>query len=97
MTASTLPALLQRFLTDRLCTQMEASARTIAGYRDTVRLLLRFASEQRSRPPTKLRIEDLNADLIGDFPLHVETARGNGARSRNTGSPRSHPSFATSR
>jgi len=45
MTASTFPALLQRFFTDRLCTQMEASAHTIAGYRDTFRLLLRFASE----------------------------------------------------
>jgi len=84
MTASTLPALLQRFFTDRLCTQMEASAHTIAGYRDTFRLLLRFASEQRGRVPTKLGIEDLDADLIGDFLLHVETSRRNGARSRNT-------------
>jgi integrase/recombinase XerD len=84
MTASILPALLRRFFTDRLCTQMEASDHTIAGYRDTFRLLLRFASEQRGRVPTKLGIEDLDADLIGDFLLHVETARRNGARSRNT-------------
>jgi len=84
MTASILPALLQRFFTDRLCTQMEASAHTIAGYRDTFRLLLRFASEQRGRIPTKLGIEDLDADLIGDFLLYVETTRRNGARSRNT-------------
>ena len=84
MTASSLPALLQRFFTDRLCTQMEASAHTIAGYRDTFRLLLRFASEQRRRVPTKLGIADLDAGLIGDFLLHVETARRNGARSRNT-------------
>jgi len=84
MSASTLPALLQRFFTDRLCTQMEASPHTIAGYRDTFRLLLRFASEQRGRVPTKLGIEDLDADLIGDFLLHVETIRRNGARSRNT-------------
>jgi integrase/recombinase XerD len=84
MSASTLPALHQRFFTDRLCTQMEASPHTIAGYRDTFRLLLRFASEQRGRVPTKLGIEDLDADLIGDFLLHVETIRRNGARSRNT-------------
>ena len=84
MTASTFPALLQRFFTDRLCTQMEASANTIAGYRDTFRLLLRFASEQRRKAPTRLRIEDLDAGLIGDFLVHVETARQNGARSRNT-------------
>jgi integrase/recombinase XerD len=84
MTASTFPALLQRFFTDRLSTQMEASAHTIAGYRDTFRLLLRFASEHQGKAPTKLGIEDLDADLIGDFLLHVETTRRNGARSRNT-------------
>jgi|SRR5579859_346625 len=84
MTVSTFPALLQRFFTDRLCAQMEASANTIAGYRDTFRLLLRFANERTGNAPTRLRIEDLDAELIGDFLLHVETARRNGARSRNT-------------
>jgi integrase/recombinase XerD len=84
MSCATFPALLQRFFTDRLCTQMEASGHTIAGYRDTFRRLLRFASEQRGSIPTKLRIEDLDADLIGNFLLHVETSRRNGARSRNT-------------
>ena len=84
MTASTFPALLQCFFTDRLCTQMEASANTIAGYRDTFRLFLRFASEQRGKAPTRLGIEDLDVDLVADFLLHVETARGNSARSRNT-------------
>ena len=84
MIASTFPALLQRFFTDRLCTQMEASENTIAGYRDTFRLLLCFASEQCRKPPTRLKIEDLNAELIGDFLAHIETVRQNGARSRNT-------------
>jgi site-specific recombinase XerD len=84
MNASTFPALLQRFFTERLCTQMDASAHTIAGYRDTFRLLLRFASERCGKQPTRLGIEDLDADLIGDFLLHVESARGNGVRSRNT-------------
>ncbi len=82
--ASTFPALLQRFFTDRLCTQMEASANTVAGYRDTFRLFLRFAGEQRGKEPTRLRIEDLDADLVADFLLHVETTRRNSARSRNT-------------
>lgn len=84
MSASTLPALLQRFFTERLCTQMEASPNTIAGYRDTFRLFLRFASEQCHKPPTRLRIEELDADLVTDFLTHVETERRNGARSRNT-------------
>lgn len=36
--ASTLPALIQRFFTERLCTQMQASVNTVVGYRDTFRL-----------------------------------------------------------
>lgn len=84
MTGMTFPALLQRFFTDRLCTQMEASRHTIAGYRDTFRLLVRFSAARSGKPPTRLGIADLDADVIGDFLIHIETARGNGARSRNT-------------
>ena len=84
MTTATLPALVQQFFTDRLCNQMEASPNTIAGYRDTFRLLLRFTSERAGRAPTKLKIEDLNTELVGDFLAHIESERRNSARSRNT-------------
>ena len=84
MSEMTLPALIQRFFTDRLCTQMEASPNTVAGYRDTFRLLLQFASRVRNKAAAKLGIEDLDADLIADFLVHVEKARHNCARSRNT-------------
>ena len=84
MTTATLPALIQQFFTDRLCTQMAASPNTIAGYRDTFRLLLRFASDQTGKAPTKLKIEDMDFTLVGDFLAHVETQRRNSARSRNT-------------
>jgi site-specific recombinase XerD len=47
-------------------------------------LLLRYASDRRNRPPTKLRIDDIDAALIGDFLTHVEKVRRNSARSRNT-------------
>jgi integrase/recombinase XerD len=84
MNAVTLPALIQRFFTDRLCIQMEASRHTVAGYRDTFRLLLRFASARHGKPPARLTVEDIDADLVADFLVHGETARGNTARSRNT-------------
>lgn len=84
MSAAALSALIQRFFTDRLCVQMEASRHTVAGYRDTFRLLLRYASARHGKPPVKLTIEDIDADLIADFLVHTETARGNSARSRNT-------------
>ena len=84
MSAVTLPALIQRFFTDRLCVQMEASHHTVASYRDTFRLLLRFASVRHGKPPVKLTVEDVDADLVADFLVHGEMARGNTARSRNT-------------
>ncbi len=76
MSAATLPALVQRFFTHRLCVQMEASKHTVAGYRDTFRLLLRYASVRHSKPPIKLTVEDIDADLVADFLTHSETARG---------------------
>lgn len=36
------------------------------------------------KPPVKLTVEDIDVDLIADFLVHTETARGNSARSRNT-------------
>ena len=52
MNPANLPALLQQFFTERLSAQMEASPNTIAGYRDTFRLLLRYATEKTGRAPT---------------------------------------------
>ena len=44
MTANiTFPALLQAFFTDRLLQQKQVSPHTIASYRDTFCLLLRYA------------------------------------------------------
>jgi site-specific recombinase XerD len=83
MTTATLPTLVQQFFTDRLCTQMAASPNTIASYRDTFRLLLRFASEQTGKAPTQLTVEQVDVTLVGDFLVHVEDKRRNSARSRN--------------
>lgn len=84
MSATTFSTLLQQFFTNRLTTQMEASPNTIAGYRDTFRLLLQFASERTGHVPTNLKIEELDSTLVGDFLAHIESKRGNSARSRNT-------------
>jgi len=84
MIAMTLSALVQKFFTDKLYTQMEASPHTITGYRDTFRLLLKFAGEKMGKVPTKLSIADLDAELIGLFLDDIETTRKNAARSRNT-------------
>ena len=62
MRTATFPALLQRFFTDRLCVQMEASRHTIASYRDTFRLLIRYAGACSGKAPTKLEVGDIDAE-----------------------------------
>ncbi len=79
-----LPVYLQRFFTERLVSQLQASAHTVASYRDTFRLLLTYASERLGRMPTDLHVADIDAQLVGHFLSFVETTRGNSARSRNT-------------
>ena len=83
-TAANFSGLVQAFFTDRLLRQRRASPHTVAGYRDTFRLLLRFAKERLGKAPTKLSLEDLDVAFVGDFLDHLEKGRGNGARSRNT-------------
>jgi site-specific recombinase XerD len=56
----------------------------VASYRDTFRLMLKYAADRLRRQPTELQVVDLDANLVGDFLTFVETRRGNGARSRNT-------------
>ena len=77
-------SLVQAFFTDRLLRQRRASPHTVAGYRDTFRLLLRFAKQRLGKAPSKLSLKDLDAPFVGDFLDHLEKERGNGARSRNT-------------
>ena len=79
-----LPIHVQRFFTERLATQLHASPNTVASYRDTFRLLLKYTTDRIGRQPTELQVGDIDADLIGGFLTFVETNRGNGARSRNT-------------
>ena len=78
-----LPIYVQRFFTERLLTQLRASPNTVASYRDTFRLLLKFATDRLGQAPTDLQVADIDAELVGGFLDHVETARANGARSRN--------------
>lgn len=84
MTAANLPALLQRFFTDRLQSQLGASPHTVASYRDAFRLLLVFASKRLRRTPSRLCVEDLDTTLLGAFLEHLEHGRANTPKTRNT-------------
>ena len=75
--------MLHAFFTDRLMRQLQASPHTIASYRDTFRLLLKFAQDCLHKEPSMLAIEDLDTPFIGAFLDHLEKDRGIDARSRN--------------
>jgi len=75
--------LVQQFFCQRLVEQQNASARTVASYRDTFRLLLNFFAECRGRSPAKLSMADLDAPAVLAFLDHLEQRRGNCVRTRN--------------
>lgn len=76
-------ALIEAFFTDRLMRQRKASPHTIAAYRDTFCLLLRFAQKRLKKTPASLTLDDLNASFIITFLDYLENDRGNSIRSRN--------------
>jgi integrase/recombinase XerD len=80
---SMLAPVLQAFFTVRLTSQHQASPHTIAAYRDTMRLLLKFAHERTGKQPSNLDLQDLDAPLIGAFLEHLERERANSVRTRN--------------
>lgn len=80
---SALAPTLQAFFTDRLVRQRQASPHTLAAYRDTMRLLVRFATAHRGVEPSKLEIDDLDATVISAFLDHREHDQGNSIRTRN--------------
>ncbi len=77
------PALLQDFFLRRLVAQRGASAHTIASYRDTFTLFLGYAAGRTGRTPSALTLSDLDAPMVLGFLNHLETERGNSARTRN--------------
>jgi integrase/recombinase XerD len=74
---------LEAFFSDRLLRQKRVSPNTIASYRDTFRLLLIFVQEKTGTRPARLELTQLDAAMIGAFLEHLETERGNSARTRN--------------
>jgi site-specific recombinase XerD len=78
-----LASTLQAFFTDRLIGQRQASAHTVAAYRDTFRLLLCFAEAHVGKAPSVLDVGDLDAEMIGAFLVHLRDDRHNGPRTRN--------------
>ena len=80
---TTFASVLTRFFTQRLMQQRHASPHTIHAYRDSFRLLLRFAKARLGKEPSLLAWDEIDAPLVGAFLDDLQAQRGIGARSRN--------------
>ena len=61
------PSLVQQSFTEYLVTQRAVSPQTVASYRDAWMLFLDFAHQRLGKPPTALRLVDIEPDLILAF------------------------------
>ena len=75
--------LVERFFTERLIRQQDVSVHTIASYRDTFRLLFKFAKERLRKTPSGLTLDELDAPFVGAFLTDLETKRGTSVTTRN--------------
>jgi integrase/recombinase XerD len=91
---SSLAPLLERFFSERLLSQRRASPNTVAAYRDTFRLLLKFIAARDGTKPSVMKIEELDADLCSAFLTHLEHKRKNSVRTRNARLAAIHSFFA---
>jgi integrase/recombinase XerD len=71
------------FLQQRLPVERRASPNTCDSYAHAFKLLFQYASECLKVRPSELNLEQIDAPLVVNFLGHLETARGNGAGSRN--------------
>ena len=71
------------FLRQRLPIERAASPHTCDTYAYAFRILFEFASQKLGVRPSALQLEHLDAPLVLEFLAHLQTARGNGPRTRN--------------
>jgi site-specific recombinase XerD len=76
-------ALVQSFFCAYLRRTRGASEHTVRAYRDALRMLFLFLSDRGGRPVSELQLDDVQADAVLSFLDHLESARGNGAVTRN--------------
>lgn len=74
---------LQQFFTDYVHTQRNLSDNTIASYRDTWRLLIKYACTSNGVSADQIRLEDIDRDMVTAFLDYLVNDRDNTAATRN--------------
>jgi len=83
MSPNRFPILIERYFTDHLRTQRNASIHTISAYRDTFRVLLGFLAVRHKTTIDHLTFREFSAEDVLAFLDHLERKRCNTIRSRN--------------
>lgn len=73
----------RRFLLEHLVSERNLSHNTQASYRDTLTLLLPFASDHSGCGIDRMTVEDLTPAIVRKFLEHVESVRGCSGVTRN--------------
>lgn len=81
--ATYLAPFVRSYFEDHLSCRQNASRHTIQGYRDGLKLLLRFASDQTNKTAVNLLVTDITESLILAFLADLERTRGNSIQTRN--------------
>jgi site-specific recombinase XerD len=74
---------LQQFFSQHLINQKSVSSATVAAYRDTFRLFLRYLEQTCRKSPAALDLSDFTAQNVLAFLDYLEHKRHNKPRSRN--------------
>lgn len=74
---------LRSFLVEYLPSARRCSQHTIDSYAYSFQLLVCYAAQRIGTAPSRLKIEQLSADLVLDFLDHLENERKNSVRTRN--------------
>jgi site-specific recombinase XerD len=74
---------LQGFFHEYLAAQRGLSPNTILSYRDALKLLFGYVSQQVGKPVDKLLVEDCDEKMVVAFLAHLETNRSNAIQTRN--------------
>src|SRR5260370_38662621 len=80
----------KRFLLDHLIEERNMSRNTQRSYRDTLMLLMPYATAEQNKPVDRLDFFDLSSELLRGFLDHLEQNRKSSVRTRNQRLTASH-------
>ena len=73
----------RRFLVEDLIVDRNLNPNTQSSYRDAIRLLFVFIAERHATEPTRVTVEQVDAELVRSFLVYLEDERGNATATRN--------------